>query len=158
MNDNLSKGKEINKINVLSVGLGKEDSSRLAAIFRRSQWPSCPGSQWNLQTSPSLHAAVPLLAEDGPPIVVCERDLGNDSWRDLLEQLDNLPDPPSLIVASRGADEYLWAEALNLGVYDVLAAPFEPNEVVRVLSSAWLHKTHRKESTASRKPAYFAAG
>jgi hypothetical protein len=41
-------------------------------------------------------------------------------------------------VGSRSADEFLWAEALNLGAYDVLARPFEPSEVMRTLSLAWL--------------------
>jgi CheY-like chemotaxis protein len=39
------------------------------------------------------------------------------------------PDPPMLIVTSRLADDYLWAEALNLGAYDVLAKPFDASEV-----------------------------
>jgi len=58
----------------------------------------------------------------------------------VLAETLNLSDPPLLIVASRLADEYLWAEALNLGAYDVLAKPFDADEVVRVLRSAWFHK------------------
>ena len=165
MKGNPGKGKEINQIKVLSVGLGHEDSAGLAAIFRRSEWPSCPDSEWKLQTSASLPSAVSALDKEGPQIVVCEKDLGEDSWRDLLDQVCKLSDPPALIVASRVADEYLWAEALNLGAYDVLAAPFEPAEVVRVLSSAWLHRKHRNEvaskamrATMSSRAAFFAAG
>ena len=166
MKGNPGKGKEINKITVLSVGLGREDSSGLAAIFRRSEWPSCPNSEWKLQTSASLPSAVSTLVKEGPQIVVCEKALGKDSWWDLLDQVSKLSDPPSLIVSSRMADEYLWAEALNLGAYDVLAAPFEPAEVVRVLSSAWLHRKHQNELTASKamratmlsRAAFVAAG
>jgi len=49
--------------------------------------------------------------------------------------------PPAidLIVTCRLADEYLWAEALNVGAYDVLAKPFDAAEVNRVVSLAWLH-------------------
>lgn len=165
MKGNPRKEKEITQIKVLSVGLGHEDSSGLTSIFRRSEWPSCPGSQWKLQTTTSIRSAVSALAKEGPHIVLCEKDLGNESWRDLLNQMTHLPDPPSLIVASRLADEYLWAEALNLGAYDVLAAPFDPAEVVRVLSSAWLHRIHRNEvasrsmrATLPGRSAYVAAG
>jgi DNA-binding response OmpR family regulator len=56
--------------------------------------------------------------------------------------------PPLLIVASRTADEYLWAEALNLGAYDVLSKPYHPAEVIRVLSMAWLHWRNRHEPAA----------
>lgn len=166
MKGNPRKEKEISQIKVLSVGLGHEDSSGLATIFSRSEWPSCPDSEWKLQTTASIRSAVSALAKEGPHIVLCEKDLGKESWRDLLNQTCQLPDPPSLIVASRLADEYLWAEALNLGAYDVLAAPFEPAEVVRVLSSAWLHRMHRHEvaskSMRATRPAgrsaYSAAG
>jgi DNA-binding response OmpR family regulator len=69
--------------------------------------------------------------------VVCEKDLSPDSWKDVLEQVTILPDPPSLIVTSRFADERLWAEALNLGAYDVLAKPFDRTEAMRVVGGAW---------------------
>jgi DNA-binding response OmpR family regulator len=59
------------------------------------------------------------------------------SWKDVLEQVTILPDPPSLIVTSRLADERLWAEALNLGAYDVLAKPFDSAEAMRVIGAAW---------------------
>jgi len=57
--------------------------------------------------------------------------------RDVLEQVTILPDPPSFIVTSRLADERLWAEALNLGAYDVLAKPFDSTEAMRVVGAAW---------------------
>jgi hypothetical protein len=34
-------------------------------------------------------------------------------------------------------DDRLWAEALNLGAYEVLVQPFDPEEVTRVVFSAW---------------------
>ena len=58
----------------------------------------------------------------------------------------------SLIVTSRLADEYLWAEALNLGAYDMLAKPFDASEVVRVLGSAWRHWTDLHDHNQVRQP------
>jgi len=40
-------------------------------------------------------------------------------------------------VSSRLADERLWAEALNMGAWDVLAKPFDKMEVIRSVQSAW---------------------
>jgi FixJ family two-component response regulator len=57
----------------------------------------------------------------------------------MLEHISLLPDPPLLIVTSRLADAHLWAEALNLGAYDVLAKPFDATEVIRIVSVAWQH-------------------
>jgi DNA-binding NtrC family response regulator len=126
----------------------EEDHAGLADIFAQSQWLLCPQSRWELKTSRSLDAALLLLRQKQVPIVICERDLHGASWKALLEQAALLPDPPYLVVASRLADEYLWAEALNLGAYDVLAKPYETGEVVRVLSSAWLHRQHRRPVAA----------
>jgi len=61
----------------------------------------------------------------------------------------SLPDPPFLVVTSRLADDRLWAEALNLGAYDVLAKPFDKTEVNRIVRSAWLRWTNRKPSATA---------
>ncbi|MGA3018400.1 MAG: hypothetical protein ABSF62_14870 [Bryobacteraceae bacterium] len=78
------------------------------------------------------------LRRERIPIILCDRDRTADAWKELLEQFDGLSSPPLLIVASRLADERLWAEALNLGAYDVLAKPFETAEVVRIFNLACL--------------------
>ena len=59
------------------------------------------------------------------------------SWEDLLSETARLPAPPNLIVFSRLADESLWGEVLNMGGFDVLITPFEPEEVLRVTFAAW---------------------
>ena len=43
----------------------------------------------------------------------------------------------TVLSMSRLADEALWAEVLNLGGYDLLASPFDPIEVDRVVTLAW---------------------
>lgn len=72
-------------------------------------------------------------------VVVCERDLGDGDWKDVLEVTASLPNPPPVIVTSRLADEHLWAEVINLGGFDVLAKPLDKHEVSRVLNFAWEH-------------------
>ena len=60
-----------------------------------------------------------------------------EKWT-LLARLEQLPDPPLLIVVSRTADEFLWAEALNLGAFAVLPEPYRASEVVGTLVLAGL--------------------
>jgi FixJ family two-component response regulator len=50
-----------------------------------------------------------------------------------------------LIVTSGLADAHLWAEVLNLGGYDVLAKPFDDQEVQRVVAGAWRQQQNRSE-------------
>ena len=123
-------------VTVLSVSPNADDHTVLTGIFDRSEYI--------VRACATLKSAIAALSEAPTPIVVTERDLTVGSWRDLLEHVFRLPDPPTLIVTSRLADEYLWAEALNLGAYDVLAKPFDASEVIRVVASAWRHWNDRQ--------------
>jgi len=100
--------------------------------------------------------AVGVLCRDRISVIICERDLPDGKWKDLLSQIAPLSDPPCLIVASRLADEFLWAEVLNLGGYDVLAKPFDAEEVARVVALAcesWEREySRRQESAGWQKP------
>jgi DNA-binding response OmpR family regulator len=135
---------------ILSVSPYGEDGGSLEHIFRESDLTLSAKSDWTLVASPSLASSVSILGETPIAIVVCESELFPGTWREVLEQLSLLPDPPLLIVTSRLADERLWAEALNLGAYDVLTKPFNAPEVIRVLNSAWDHWRHRHEFRANR--------
>lgn len=142
------------RITVLSVSPVEEEHAALSRILESSNSPMCPEAQWMLETAYTLPDAVSALESLRPSLVVCETHLGGATWRDLSDHLAALPEAPFLIVASRLADEYLWAEALNLGAYDVLVKPFDPGEVIRSLSQAWLHRSYRN----TRKPGLSAVG
>lgn len=73
-----------------------------------------------------------------PSIVVCDAKVRNKGdWQELLEETESAQ--PLMIVVSTHADERLWAEVLNLGGFDVLALPFDRDELRRSLSSALQH-------------------
>jgi len=136
---------------VLSVSPIEEDHESLESIFNQSGWSAYTESRWTLHRSKTLKSALNVLAEGKIPIVLCERDLLPGTWRDLLEQISLSPKPPFLIVTSRLADCHLWAEALNLGAYDVLAKPFDTDEVVHSVSLAWL-QWRAQRAAASKVP------
>jgi len=92
---------------------------------------------WTLFTERSIGPALTFLHDKAVSIVITERDLPVGDWRAVLEIMYLLADRPLVIVTCRHADNHLWAEALNLGAYDVLAKPFDRTEVVRILNSAW---------------------
>ena len=72
-----------------------------------------------------------------PRVVICERDLPDGSWKDVLAITMSLHNPPPVIVTSRLADDYLWMEVLNWGGYDVLAKPLDQCELNRSIQLAW---------------------
>jgi DNA-binding response OmpR family regulator len=119
---------------VLLISPFEEDHEFLRALFAQA------GCALRSATSIALPSR---LMQDPPAVVITEADLPLGTWKDVLEVIAFLPSPPILIVASRLADQYLWAEALNLGTYDVLAKPFDRVEVIRVVRAACLHRERR---------------
>jgi len=118
-------------VTVLSVSPLEEDHAYLQTTFGHSSW--------NLFKADSQASAFRILQQHDISVILCERDLKPGKWSDLLDYIGDLPLRPSMIVTSRLADEHLWAEALNLGAWDVLAKPFERNEVLRSVRAAWQH-------------------
>ncbi len=113
----------------------------------------------NVQWFPTCRAALAFLDTHSAAVVIAAQDLPDGCWKDLLDSLACFTPSPNLIVTSRVADERLWAEVLNHGGYDVLLTPFEPEEVLRVSTGAWLAwRLKMTESPLSRKAAAAAAG
>ena len=75
----------------------------------------------------------------------------------MLRALQHLPVPLPLVVTARLADEYLWAEVLHEGGYDVLAQPFAQEEVLRVISAA-ARRSHNACHQARHPSLTFTAG
>jgi len=113
----------------LLVSVPDEDPNLLGELFSQQGW--------TLYRAAGIDAALSYLRENFVPVLITERDLPFGNWKDLLRATLQLPRIPLLIVASRLADESLWAEVLNLGGYDVLCEPFQTKEVLWVLGSAW---------------------
>ena len=94
-------------------------------------------SNWHLRHVQTCCEAIEFAKVNETAVVICERDLADGDWTTVFAECETLPRRPNVIVTARIADEALWAEVLNLGGYDVLAQPFDPREVFRVVSSAW---------------------
>jgi len=126
----------------LLISPAQADHDSLQELFQQHRW--------NLHATRSLSSALVFLKENAVSIVITERDLAEGNWKDVLKLTESLREPPLLIVISRPAEDNLWAEALNLGAYDVLAKPLIPAEVVRVLTSAWIQRLTQKMHAARR--------
>jgi len=137
-------------LTVLSVSPLDEDHSSLKAIVGHSSW--------RLFEAHNLGSSLALLQEHDVAVVLCEKDLMPGTYIDLLQQIIARPNAPSVIVASRLADERLWAEALNLGAWDVLAKPFDRSEVLRSVKSGWQHWHDQGELQTDRNQRMAATG
>ncbi len=116
-------------VTLLFVSSRTDDRTALRRILAHSNW--------KLYEASSCREAIASLRRRHTPVVICERELPDGDWKSLLDAVSELPSRPVVIVSSRHADDCLWAEVLNLGGYDLLAAPFDKSEVFRVAFLAW---------------------
>src|SRR5580658_3319905 len=118
-------------VSALLVGDYESDRFLVHEVFKKLGW--------RLFEAKDRRRAMQCLERNPVEVVIAKTDVPNWSWRRVLRDLRLLAKPPQLIVTSRTADESLWAEVLNVGGYDVMAQPFEPYEVERVIASAHRH-------------------
>ena len=131
-------------VSVLSVSPFEEDHRKLQSVFRRSNW--------SLSRAFGCEEAVDFVQQYPTPVVISEKDLAGQCWRNVLNRINSLDlrPAPRLIVSARLADDELWSQVLNLGGYNVLEKPFDDHEVFWVVSQAWLDwKSERERSSHS---------
>ena len=92
---------------VLEISPFESDHTILRGIFSHTKW--------KLQITRTCSEAIHLLKRRLIPVVLCERDLPDGSWKDIVERTAQAANPPAVIVSSRLADDGLWSEVLASG-------------------------------------------
>ncbi len=133
---------------VLSISHVNEDH----AVLRRILYPE----DWQVQVADCCEEAFRRLSCCPVSAIITNDALPDGDWMRILRHAQAQSRPPNLIVASRLADERLWAEVLNLGGYDVLTKPFVPDEVRRVVALACPLPVRRDSRLSQPAKANFA--
>jgi DNA-binding NtrC family response regulator len=129
---------------ILAIFPAGEDRTALVRIFGQADW--------RVEFAGGLEEAQAARHECAVAVVISETRLPDGhTWKDLLHDLQNVPDPPPLVVADRLADDRLWAEVLNLGAYDLLMTPFDAREVLRTVSLACGFRNDFPETAKARQ-------
>lgn len=115
---------------VLSVSPFLQDQALLRAICELAGWKMC--------TVSTCREAVVCSEAHHPWVVVCESELPDGTWKDLLRVLDRLADAPTLVVTSPRTGDDLWSEVRKMGGCDVLTKPLHREEALPVLGLALL--------------------
>jgi len=84
----------------------------------------------------SVKQAATRLQKEAYDVILTEASLPDGGWMDVLHLVRECSREPEVIVTDPQADARFWAEALNLGAYDLLAQPFYEPEVRRILYNA----------------------
>ncbi len=109
---------------------------------------------WKISVVDSSTAAIALLKEQPTPLAICDRDLSGEDWRDALAKIAAQPQAVCVLLASRVVDDYLWHQVIRHHGYDLVAKPFQPEELRRAVTFAWSWRgwAHRHYSEVLRKP------
>jgi len=112
------------------------------------------GYRWRISIVTSSKAAVDALNEQPTPLVICDRDLAEEDWREVLTRIAGLPQAVCVLLASRVVDDYLWRQVIRNHGYDVVSKPYQPEELRRAVTFAWSWRgwAHRHYLEAARKP------
>jgi len=134
---------------ILLVSHLPEDRTAFHEIFGRGRW--------SLYQAETFSEARRTLGGHLVDVVLCEQELPDGDWDDLLRYLRVFERPPQLIVLSRLGDDRLWSRVLNLGGYDVLAKPLNRFEVIRIVGQAMrqgeeLNSTRAVNASAAARP------
>lgn len=128
-------------VEILLISPFDEDHQHLHDILKQTNWQQ-HGARTQREALEFLHDSV-------APVVICETELPDGDWQQVLYHLGRMECPPLLVVTSRMADERLWSEVLNLGGYNVLAKPLHLKEVFHVAGLAWMLWQRRWELPAA---------
>ena len=109
---------------------------------------------WRISIVDSSSAAIASLNAQPTPLVICDRDLCGEAWRDVLAKIAALPQAVCVLLASRVVDDYLWHQVIRHHGYDVVAKPFRPDELRRAVKFAWSWRgwAYRHHAEVLRKP------
>jgi DNA-binding NtrC family response regulator len=114
---------------ILFISGHPDDARRLSRMLH-----SLPMTVDHVETLQQAHAK---LQQDDYGVILTEAALPDGKWPDALHLAQQCPHKePEVIVTDPQADARFWAEALNLGAYDLLAQPFYEPEVRRILYNA----------------------
>ena len=80
--------------------------------------------------------AIPAVERDPASLLVAEHTLNDGSWRDILSAIRRCSSPAPILVTSPIADDHMWSEILNVGGFDMILQPFDPEDVIRISACA----------------------
>ena len=126
---------------ILFISGRAEDASRLSGMLH--------ALPLNLEHVPSLRQARNRLNYQEYGVILTEADLPDGKWQDVLRLVHECSQETEVIVTDPQADACFWAEALNLGAYDLLAQPFYEPEVRRILYNACSRAPAREQGIAT---------
>jgi two-component system NtrC family response regulator len=116
------------KSRLLCISGHRDDAQKLAQMLG-----NLPVALEHVET---LAQARAKLSRSDYDVVLTESAFPGGNWLDVLHLVRELPREVRIVVTDPHADARFWAEALNMGAYDLVTQPFDEQEVQRILYNA----------------------
>ncbi|HYZ87019.1 MAG TPA: hypothetical protein VE621_21565 [Bryobacteraceae bacterium] len=101
--------------------------------------------------SKSVEEAVDAIRSKQYPVVLCRDDAAGGGWQALLQRVQTMPDPPTVVVYAGRQDPITWTRVLTSGGFDVVWASNTPDTTFRTLQAAFERRRRNMEIVAARK-------
>lgn len=89
-----------------------------------------------LEHARTLTQARAKLLNTDYEVVLTASAFPGGTWLDVLHLIREAPRDVRVVVTDPQADARFWAEALNLGAFDLITQPFDEYEVRRIVQNA----------------------
>jgi DNA-binding response OmpR family regulator len=91
---------------------------------------------WELLRARSVEQSLQTLNRFPARLVIYDWTPEDEDWRSAIDRLSARPDRPCILLASRVIDEYLWAELVTHGGFDVIHRSADPEQLIRAVQFA----------------------
>ena len=102
---------------------------------------------WQLLRARSVEQSLHTLNAFPARLVIYDWTPEDEDWRSAIDRLSARPDHPCILLASRVIDEYLWADLVTHGGFDVIHRCADPEQLTRAVQFA-----HRSTDIARGTP------
>ncbi len=104
-------------------------------------------SRWRIRFARSVEAAVHLRVVEPIPLVLYDCELPGGAWRSGFASLLADEAPPLLLLMTPQADRRVWRCVLDVGGFDVVETPLNPERLVPVVNGALALVSHVETAT-----------
>lgn len=85
---------------------------------------------WEIQHTGTVESGVDVLRAFPASVAIYDWRALEEDWRPAMDRLSSLPDHPCLLLASPVADEYLCAEVVRHGGFDVMPRSASQDRII----------------------------
>ncbi len=91
---------------------------------------------WQLERVRSVEQSLHSLDTLPVRLVIYDWTPEGDDWRFAIDRLSARPDRPCILLASRVIDEYLWADLVTHGGFDLIHRSADTEQLIRAVRFA----------------------